>query len=492
MNVLLVLVDSLNRDALRPYGPTRVEAPNLTHFAEGAVRFDRHYVGSLPCMPARREITTGEQDFLWRPWGPLEPFDARLPSLVAAQGHRTALVTDHYHYWEEPANGYLQAFEATELIRGHELDAWRPRARPEAAPAWIHEVERWRPGFGLRYWGNVAAFEGEEDYFPAKVFGAAADWLTRHGREAPFFLQVESFDVHEPFHAPEPYASRYWDGPPPPDANVWPPYQDPGAQAAFLAQASDDALAFLRSQYDAKVTMVDRWFGHLLDRLGREGLADDTAVIVATDHGHDLGRVGFGKQWPHWDSHARIPLLVRLPGAGAGVCEALTTTADLHATVLDAVGARSEARGSRSVLPWVRGEAQQGRDLHLYGTFGQGVAATDGRYTLFLSPSSQGGPLHAYSALAYRSLTDDTSAAPVASGPFLPGRDVPVWKIPVPERARSTRNLLFDLRHDPTQKQDLWVAEPSVRDALVGRVTDRLRAEGAPAEQFARLGLPAG
>ncbi|HWG84175.1 MAG TPA: sulfatase-like hydrolase/transferase, partial [Deinococcales bacterium] len=79
MNVILVLVDSLNRSTLEAYGPTGIQAPNLAAFAREALRFDKHFVGSLPCMPARREIFTGFQEFLWRGWGSLEPFDARLP-----------------------------------------------------------------------------------------------------------------------------------------------------------------------------------------------------------------------------------------------------------------------------------------------------------------------------------------------------------------------------------------------------------------------------
>jgi arylsulfatase A-like enzyme len=96
VNVVLVLIDSLNRSALSAYGPTRVATPNLDAFARRGWRFDNHFVGSLPCMPARREIFAGIREVLWRPWGPLEPFDARLPRLLEERGYATAIVTDHY------------------------------------------------------------------------------------------------------------------------------------------------------------------------------------------------------------------------------------------------------------------------------------------------------------------------------------------------------------------------------------------------------------
>jgi arylsulfatase A-like enzyme len=208
VNIILVLIDSLNRHHLAAYGSDAAATPNFSAFAQRAWRMDNHFVGSLPCMPARREIFSGRQEFMWRPWGPLEPFDQRLPKLVGQQGYTTAIVTDHYHYWEEAANGYVQSFSSTDFVRGHELDNWKPLlADDEALPPWIEQVERWRPGQGERYYANVRDFQTEEDFFPAKVMRGASSWLHEHAGREPFFLQVESFDVHEPFHSPEPYAS---------------------------------------------------------------------------------------------------------------------------------------------------------------------------------------------------------------------------------------------------------------------------------------------
>jgi arylsulfatase A-like enzyme len=124
MNIVLVLIDSLNRHFLSAYAPGEVATPNLDAFARRAWRFDNHFVGSLPCMPARREIFSGIKEVMWRPRGSLEPFDRRLPRLLQAHGYATAIVTDHYHYWEEQANGYIQSFQNTRLIRGHETDNW--------------------------------------------------------------------------------------------------------------------------------------------------------------------------------------------------------------------------------------------------------------------------------------------------------------------------------------------------------------------------------
>lgn len=62
-----MLFDSLNRNMLEPCCGTEFATPNLARFAKRAARFDSHFVGSLPCMPARREMLTGCSGMQWRP-----------------------------------------------------------------------------------------------------------------------------------------------------------------------------------------------------------------------------------------------------------------------------------------------------------------------------------------------------------------------------------------------------------------------------------------
>jgi arylsulfatase A-like enzyme len=77
MRAIFVLFDSLNRTAMGCYGARALKTPNFDRFAERAVTFDTHFVGSLPCMPARRDLHTGRLNFMHRSWGPLEPPAAR-------------------------------------------------------------------------------------------------------------------------------------------------------------------------------------------------------------------------------------------------------------------------------------------------------------------------------------------------------------------------------------------------------------------------------
>ena len=82
MKAIMVMFDTLNRRMLPPYGCDWVHAPNFQRLAQQTVTFDNCYVGSMPCMPARRELHTGRYNFLHRSWTPLEPFDNSMPQLL--------------------------------------------------------------------------------------------------------------------------------------------------------------------------------------------------------------------------------------------------------------------------------------------------------------------------------------------------------------------------------------------------------------------------
>jgi len=108
MKAIMLMYDSLNRRFLPPYGDQEVHAPNFRRLAERTVTFDNCYVGSMPCMPARRELHTGRYNFLHRSWGPLEPFDLSMPEILRHHGVSTHLISDHQHYWEDGGATYHQ------------------------------------------------------------------------------------------------------------------------------------------------------------------------------------------------------------------------------------------------------------------------------------------------------------------------------------------------------------------------------------------------
>ncbi|MFB6075211.1 MAG: sulfatase-like hydrolase/transferase [Haloarculaceae archaeon] len=481
MNVLFVSLDSLRRDFLGAYRdrPRPLEydvaTPNLDRFAERATAFDTHYAGSLFCMPTRREWLTGVQEFPWRGWGPIEPFDTTLPLAARETGTFTQLITDHYHYFQHGADGYYEDFNAFEFVRGHEFDAWRasPRTPDERllAQAGAESADGVDFMDRAQYARNVSDFDesDERTFFAPKVFSSAVEFV-RETEWDEWFCYVDSFDVHQPFHCPEPYASMYTDEDPrDPALSFWPRW---GTVEEGQGDVSERELAFARAQFAGKVTMVDEWVGRLLDALDERDLWEETAVVITSDHGYSLGDHGYiGKiHQPFYDVLARTPLLIHHPEGDGGRVEDLTAAVDLHPTLLellDATAAGDHPHG-RSLLGLVTGDGEYDREWALYGEWGSGACVTDGRYTYMVPcDPSEPAPAHSTTMLNPRGIFLPPEPSPDAeAGPFLPYTDTPVWRLEGEAIQRHESPLLFDTERDPGQTEDIHGTAPETAERM--------------------------
>jgi hypothetical protein len=111
---------------------------------------------------------------------------------------------------------------------------------------------------------------------------------------------------------------------------------------------SEAARQRVRALYQAKVTLVDRWFGKLLDALDETGLAENTALLLTADHGTNVGdrpRLGlpgqFGKSRPPRENESHVPFVLCAPGAGAGQSDILVQPQDIFGTLLPIAGLQS-------------------------------------------------------------------------------------------------------------------------------------------------------
>ena len=500
-NVVLVLLDSLNRHMLGCYGGAEFATPNIDALASRAVRFDAHYVGSLPCMPARHDILCGALDFLWRPWGSVEIWEEAITARLRAAGVVSQLITDHPHLFESGGENYHVDFTAWDYQRGHEGDAWKTRPDPSWAGA---------PAFGrghMPYDNSRGHFRGEVDFPGPRTLGAAARWLEEsapaHRADGErFFLMVDEFDPHEPFDTPEPWASLYdpdWEG----AHLIWPPYAVGGVARGVLSEREGRQV---RASYGGKLSMIDAWLGRMLQAMDRQGLWEDTAFILCTDHGHYLGEKDiWGKPGaPLYQTIAHIPLLIAAPGLEPGACGALTTSVDLHATLADIFGlppARQRTHGA-SLLPLLTGEAAAVRDHVLAGVWGREVQLIERDAKFVRAPAGANAPLAMYSnrwsTMPTHVLTREQELPLPDDRAVLdrmPGSPVPVlrqiWdagdRVPYWAASRFRGDLLFDLKEDSGEESA--ISDPEQKAAAAARLASALTAIEAPATQFERLGL---
>jgi len=504
VKAVLVLFDSLNRHMLGSYGGTRIPTPNFDRLAKHSVSFDQHYVGSLPCMPARRDMLTGRVTFLHRSWGPLEPFDNAFPEILHREtGTYSHLVTDHFHYWEDGGATYHNRYDSYEFVRGQEGDRWKAMVQPH----WerlreMYHARQFSEGRRSYFGQNIVnrEFIKEEKDFPSvRCFAEGYDFLDRNRDADNWLLQIETFDPHEPFTAPARFKEAFetgWKGP----IRDWPRY----GRVDELPEECEE----LRANYYAVVAMCDHLLGEMLDYFDLHDLWKDTALVVTTDHGFLLGEHDFWakNRMNLYEEVAHIPLFLhdpRRPDLAGTRSAALTQSIDLAPTFLDLFGAQVPPENEGfSLCRMADGTAL--RDAVLFGYFGGAVNIADGRYTYHRFPEDLRKqelyqytlmPTHIFSPFTPEEMADATMSPPLG---FTKGARL--LKVPVIERSPMYNNYgpggllesetrLYDLKTDPGQDKPL--DDPAVEARLTGMMVDLMRANGAPPEAYARLALAA-
>ena len=499
-NTIVILLDSLNRHMLGCYGAEEFATPNLDRFAARAMRFDNHFVGSLPCMPARHDLLVGALDFLWRPWGSVELWESPITVPLRASGVSTMLISDHPHLFETGGENYHTEFRGWDYVRGHENDPWKMRPDPSWLGAPALPADK---GHGQRYNESRTWFREEADFPGPRTMRSAIDWLQVNATESsPFMLFVDEFDPHEPFDTPAPWANCYdpdWDE----ELMIWPPYSVKTVERGVL---SERQARHVRANYGSKLSMIDHWFGKVLDTIDELSLWDDTAIIVCTDHGHYLGeRDIFGKPGvPHYEPMGHTPLLIACPGVGPGTVSALTTNVDIHATLCDLFDvAPAHRTHGQSMLPLLDGTRTSIREWALAGVYGRWVHVHDGRHKYARGPVNDHNlplsmwsnrwstmPVHSMPELKlplpdHKAFLDymPGSSVPVIRQPFQPGDMLPYWCIGQP----ANWHCLYDIHSDPEEIENRLGGPEEKR--MIELLRTALTELEAPAEQLQRLGI---
>lgn len=500
MKAVFILLDSLNRNALKSYSEnSNIITPNFKRFEERCVTFDNHYVGSLPCIPARRDLHTGRINFLHRSWGPLEPFDDSFPEILKTNKVYSHIVTDHHHYFADGGATYHQRYSSWELVRGQAIDKWKAEVTPntEFFRSAYHEVQQHRKNYMI----NRQYMINEKDYCTPQVFSAAEEFLNKNKDEDGWLLQIECFDPHEPFHAPERFRQLYptnYEGP----ILDWPIYD--------RVKETADEISEIRANYAALVTMVDEYFGRLLDYFDKYNLWEDTAIIVTTDHGFLLGEHDWWAKlrMPVYNEIAHIPLMVYHPdflSQSGSRRSALTQTIDIMPTILDMFNlVPPKDVNGKSLLQLLNCDNKI-RDSLIFGYFGASCNVTDGEHTYFCYPEKMTADgLFEYTLMPTRMTSRfsiEELAGATLSNPFSFSKGLKLLKVSPRVSSNGelidvqgmsfedTKSQLFNVLKDP--KQEHPVKDQFIVNYLLHQMYKHLKQSDAPDEIFTRFNVKA-
>lgn len=498
MKAIMVMYDSLRRDLMSVNGGP-VHTPNFERLAAHTVQFDKCYVGSLPCMPARRELHTGRLNFLHRSWGPVEPFDDSMPELLKKNGIHSHLATDHYHYIQDGGATYHGRYSTWECFRGQESDAWVGDLTPHGDQMAPNQYSPDSAGFlranrikgGWQNMHNRQRLHSDEDFPMHKTFDDGLEFMERNKEYDNWFLQLETFDPHEPFTSPESFMAGFLS----PDDYAspdWPQYAP--------VNEEQEEIDTLRKKYFALMSYCDYQLGRVLDMMDRLDLWKDTMLVVNTDHGFFLGEHSWwGKgSMPDYEELVHTPLFIWDPRSKmmGRRREALVQSIDLAPTILEFFGVERPKDMIGKPLADTIKEDVPVRSHAIFGYHCGPVGITDGTHVLLRAAQNQSVKCYEYTLMPTHMnsmfTTEELKHTSLCDG-FSFTKEVPVLKIESSAGGRFARkqaeqeDLMFDLAADPGQQKP--IEDMDKKEELLRAMKGLFDENDAPGEAYERYGV---
>jgi len=361
-NILFVSFDDLNDWALGEDSPLRM--PHLRRLMRRGATFTRAYSPSPACNPSRSALLLGRATAATgiysnaSDWRTAFPDAVTLPRYFLENGYRVEGAGKVFHHHRNSAYHDDQAFHRFEKMQ---LDLM-PARKWNALDQVSSENFDWGP------------WPLNQDHAPDQRTVDFGIGFLQQDHDRPFFLALGLFRPHMPFHVPPKYFAEY-----PPEEVVMPlrPAGDlddiPSGGRKLLErgrlwwkgilQADAERPGVWREAvraYQASATFADHQLGRLLAALASSRYADDTLIVVWSDHGYHLGEKEHWEKFALWEKTTRVPLVFAGPGVAQGDVSAPVSLLDLYPTLVDLaqLPVNSDLDG-RSLLPLLRDPAAE-------------------------------------------------------------------------------------------------------------------------------------
>ena len=308
---ILISLDTLRADHLSAYGYHRKTSPFLDQLAERSVLFERAVVQFPGTLISHMSIFTGyypQQHAVYKPGAILSPEIETLPQHFSAAGFRTSGHTEGG--FMAPGFGFERGFE--EFV--------------------------------------VEQYESDEDI--VRTFDRGLSFIEQLDADERFFVFLHTYSIHDPYEPPAEYRHAFWDGPLltaiEPDG---PTLQD--INSGFR-DIDADSLEYFKALYDGSILYVDSVLEQFFSRLEAMGVADDTTVVITSDHGEeflDHGKMVHEQIYPE---SLFVPLLFVHPDLDHAIrVPSLVQSIDFAPTLLELAGlAPPEHLPGNSLVPY--------------------------------------------------------------------------------------------------------------------------------------------
>ncbi len=337
-NIVFISIDDLN-DWNSVYGGyPGVETPNLDRLAGNSVTFLRSYCASPRCNPSRvavmfgkRASTTGvynNQQFMGD--SPVIRESTSLPAYFKKNGYGTYGAGKLYHW----VNGPISEPEAWTEQGGINFRSSRP------------SEFKGGPVPNIKYGPTDVP---ESEMMEVEVAHWAAEHISRD-HDKPFFIAAGIFRPHLPWFVPQKYFDLY------PLEEIQLPLVNPadledippigreiamsGMFGPFTEVLKHGKWRETVQAYLASISYADACLGIILDAIENSPHADNTIIVLWSDHGWNLGeKLSFSK-WKLWEESIRTPLMVHVPGNSVQgtASERVVSLLDIYPTLIELTG----------------------------------------------------------------------------------------------------------------------------------------------------------
>ncbi len=368
-NVLLIMADDLN-NYLGCYGDPRAKTPHIDRLAEKGVLFEHAYCQFPLCAPSRNSMLTGlypnssgvlVNGVVFRQF---IPSHISLPQAFRLAGYLPVRIGKLYHYGVPRSIG----------TDGNDDPAsWEI----EINPAGVDRLEEEPLIFSLipgQFGGTLSWYASPKSdrYHTDGMIADEAIWILRRcaqRKERPFFLAIGFFRPHTPYVSPQSYFDLY-----PPESMPlvtgieedlsdlpWPAFSTRRKQEIEM---SDDLRRQCAQAYYASISFMDAQLGRVVAALEELGLADDTIIVLTSDHGYHMGEHGLYQKMTLFEESARVPLIIVAPNvtrAGTRVASPVGLI-DLYPTLAELCGVKTpENLQGQSLVPMLKDPTIKGR-----------------------------------------------------------------------------------------------------------------------------------
>jgi len=335
-NVLFIIVDDMNDWVGCLGGHSQVKTPHIDRLANRGLLFTNAHVAAPVCNPSRVAALTGLRPGTTGIYGNETKWLDVLPDVPAIPQHFKA---NGYHVlgggkvnhhmpgfnrrsdWHDYFDQVFDSHYQDQLARGLDVKhfAW-PRGFPLNRLEAVRTFSRPPQNANEFDWGPVDKPDAEMG--DGRMVDWAVKFLERPSQQ-PFFLAAGIYRPHLPFYAPRKYFDLY-----PQDQIILPPIKAddcddlPEAAREMAANRREDYELVLRENrhrelvqaYLASITCADALIGRLLDALDASPAANNTIIVLWSDHGWHLGEKQHLHKFTLWERSTRVPMIIAAPG----------------------------------------------------------------------------------------------------------------------------------------------------------------------------------